>query len=159
MKKSCKHNTLLQSLMDGELSDEKKRFMEHHLTLCDQCRKDHASLRKLSDLLGQINDIELSPGFDRSFWKKVDDYDKNRLSAFFGGRMTGRWRMVFAPLLVTLVLISGIFFTKKAFTPFTMNYDDIILVSHIEFLNDFDIINNLDLIENMDVLSQMKEAS
>jgi hypothetical protein len=159
MKKSCKHNALLQSLMDGELSDEKKRFMEHHLTLCDQCQEDHASLRKLSDLLGQIDDIELSSGFDRSFWKKVDDYDKNRLSAFFGGRVTGRWRMVLAPLLVTLVLISGIFFTKKAFTPFTMSYDEIILVSHIEFLHDLDIVNNLDMNENKDVLSQMKEAS
>lgn len=156
MNKTCRHNTLLHSLMDNELSDKKKRFMEEHLQECALCQAEKASLSTLSGLLKELDDVELSNGFNRSFWNKVDDYEGKKLSGFFGGRVAGRWRIVFAPLLVTLILISGIFMLKK---PMTMNYDDIILVEHMDLLDDFDVVNNLDLIENMDVLNQMKEAS
>ena len=159
MKKICQESAHLQPLIDDELSDDKKRFIENHLSECELCQAEQTSLLKLSGLLKELDDIELSADFNRSFWKKVDEYEEKKRSTFFWGKISARWRMAFVPLLIVLVLISGVFTTKKPFTSFSLSYDDIVLVDHIEFLDDFDMVNNLDLIENMDVLNQMKEAS
>jgi hypothetical protein len=147
---------MVQSFMDNELTEPEKRFMDGHLAGCADCRTEQAELTRLSGILNELDDIDLSPGFDRTFWQKIDALDGKKRRTFFGEWMAARWRLAFAPIFIVLILIGGVMMRHK---PVTLTSEDIFMVDHMDLMDDYDVVNNLDVVEDMDILMHMKESS
>jgi len=146
MKKTCPHSDLLNPFMDGELPDDRIRFIEHHLSICQMCSDELHSLQTLKGLLHDLDDVPVSMDFDRNFWKKVDEYEEKRLPALFGGWFARGWRVGIAPLLATFILIIGVTVVRN-----TQNipFSDTLLVEQMDLYLDYDVVNNLDVLEQL----------
>jgi len=146
MKKTCPHCDLLHPFMDGELPEDRIRFIEHHLSICRICTDELHSLQTLKGLLHDLDDVPVSMDFDRNFWKKVDEYEEKRLPALFGGWFARRWRVGIAPLLATFILIIGVTMVRN-----TQNIpvNDTLLVEQLDLYQDYDVVNNLDVLEQL----------
>lgn len=146
MNKPCPHIDLLHPFMDGELPPEQIRFVEDHLAACRTCSAELYNLRKLQGLLMDLDDVAVSPDFDRLFWQKIDEYEKKKLKNVFRDWFGKHWRLGFAPLFATLVLFAGTFFMKDTRT---VTGGDAMMVQQMDLFQDFDVVNNLDLLEEM----------
>lgn len=146
MKKTCPHSDLLHPFMDGELPEDRIRFIEHHLSICRICTDEIHSLQTLKGLLHDLDEVPVSMDFDRNFWKKVDEYERKRLPALFGGWFARRWRFGLAPLLATLILIIGVTLMKNTQS---ILFNDTLLVEQMDLYQDYDVVNNLDVLEQL----------
>ncbi|MFA6010885.1 MAG: zf-HC2 domain-containing protein [Desulfobacteraceae bacterium] len=147
MKKTCPHCDLLDPFMDGELPEDRIRFIEHHLSICQICTDELHSLQTLKGLLHELDDVPVSMDFDRNFWKKVDEYEGKRLPALFGGWFARRWRFGIAPLLATFILVIGVVTLVRNTQNIPVN--DTLLVEQLDLYQDYDVVNNLDVLEQL----------
>ncbi len=146
MNRPCPHSDLLNPYMDGELPEEKRRFVEDHLESCLACADEFQNLRKLRDLLMDCEEVSVSPDFDRLFWKKVDAFEEKKLKNAFRRWLGKNWRLGFAPVFATAVLLIGTTFVKDTRT---MMGRETMFFDQMELFQDFDVVNNLDLLEDV----------
>ncbi|MBU1169114.1 MAG: zf-HC2 domain-containing protein [Proteobacteria bacterium] len=156
MKKTCEQSVRLQLLKDNALEKEAADRVKEHLRECEPCQDEWDSMNALSRVLSELDDQEVPPDFDRTFWMRVDEYNGKGLFSFFGGRSAGRWRIAFAPLLAAIIMAAGLYVSVQ-----TMGnkVEELSLSDQMDLLDDFDVVNNLDLLEDWVAMNQMKEDS
>jgi len=69
----CKFDqNLLSFYLDNEVSEEETRKIELHLKECEKCRRKLSELRNVSSILNELETVEVSSDYDRSFSKKFN---------------------------------------------------------------------------------------
>lgn len=147
MKHSCRHNAMLHAYLDGELPEDKSRFVEAHVESCGGCADELRSLQKLKTLLQDAGEIRVSPDYDAVFWKKVRAVEEKRLGNRFW-RWIGNWnwRYALAPACALVVLFAGLSLMRENKTA---SFAEMGMVDQMDLLSDYDIVNNLDLLEQV----------
>ncbi len=72
------HTTHLHNdYLDGLLSDEQKATVDNHIAGCENCRSDLEELKRLTEILGEIE----SPDPSREYFHNLSDRIESRTSA------------------------------------------------------------------------------
>jgi len=61
----------LSAFSDGEVSEEEKQLISEHLESCDLCRKESEALSQVSDVLGIMDEVQVSPFFIAHLKQKI----------------------------------------------------------------------------------------
>lgn len=67
---------LLSSYIDGEISMDKKKEVEEHLSYCYECRKELIILRKILKEIHNIPEVSPSENFSEKLWIKYISQNK-----------------------------------------------------------------------------------
>ena len=71
---------LISSYIDGEVNEEQKRMVESHLKECPECQKEFEEMRKLEEVMGQM-ELKKPP---RETWQVYWSFVYNRLERRIG---------------------------------------------------------------------------
>lgn len=74
-----KEKKWLSALLDGELSENRRRELDSHLRECSVCRRELAELRRLQDDLAGLPAGEVPPHFSMSVMEKIQPVQKFRI--------------------------------------------------------------------------------
>lgn len=152
----CKNESLLSALIDDELPQELGAAVRWHMEDCPECRQRFEDLQKADVMIRDMETIEPSADFERTFWRKVDDLerrgkDRSRLVSLLTG-----WRPVLAAgAIAALIAIFLIYPGHNG----RLTSEEMFIAQNMELLQDYDLIENLDLLEQWDNIQAMKEPS
>jgi hypothetical protein len=73
----CKNRKHINPWIERKMGDAQKASFETHLEGCGFCQKEVIAFRKLNELLGStFPALEPSPNFERMFWQKIIERQK-----------------------------------------------------------------------------------
>ncbi len=155
MEKKCKSAPLFHLSIDEELSPEQRGKLENHLKVCDLCRKKLDTLRRANSFLVELDEIDPSDSFSRSFWAKVDDYEEKRTFRSFISSIKNLWRPRFVVAVATLLVVGFVAFENNFYM---VASEEMIMAVDLELLENFELVENLDLLENLDDIMEGPDA-
>lgn len=147
---------LLSAFMDGELPDAQAQAVREHLTHCDACQQQLAALTAADELVRDVDAIEPSAGFERTFWNKVAEMETRQANRWWTRLNLTTWRPALAMGLVAGIAM-GLFVMRMQEEGVSL--EDRFMADNVELLNDFDLIHDLEILENWEVLEAMEELS
>ncbi len=156
MSNPCKNESLLSALLDGELSEADTLALRRHLQSCEACAQQLAEMAAADEAVHEMETLEPSADFERSFWRKVARWEKRQEARGWTRFLRPTWRPALAAGVVA-GLVAGVFILAgpgQGISP-----DDRFVAENMEFLNDYELIHNLEILENWEALEAMKERS
>lgn len=132
--------------MDGRLKESERREVEKHLATCPACRARVEEFRAVSNLLGELPQIEPSPAFDVRVRARVAA-EPPRQSWWRS------WWDSFAPspraaLAASMLLLATVWIASRSSQPtptLTQQADqEIQMIQNLEVLEDYDVLSNFE---------------
>jgi anti-sigma factor RsiW len=91
----------------GRLDDARRARLEAHMAECEECAEFRAEQGELWRALDRYETPEISAGFNRGVWQKIDAAAAEPWYACFGrGLREGAWKPVF-PLAAAAALVAA----------------------------------------------------
>ncbi len=116
---TCKDiKNLLPAYLEDALSSEEKKHVEEHLAGCFSCRQDIADLKKATDFLHNLEEVEPPPFFEQRIMAAIREEKKQK---------QGIWRKLFFPLHIKIPIqaLATIFIAFFAFHVFQESNQEI----------------------------------
>jgi hypothetical protein len=96
----------LSAYQDGELSALEKQQVDRHLADCHSCREQYARLQQTWQALGEMTEIQPTPGFYKRVSQKIGQIpEKSVLESLLGNWL----RVLPSPVFASVILAIGIF--------------------------------------------------
>jgi anti-sigma factor RsiW len=153
---SCKDESVLSALADGELTPEESAVVQSHLESCAQCRQRFDAIRNAGEAIKGMAGIEPSAGFDRAFWQKIADLENREKSRFRLGALLADWRPLLASGVAAAIAVAIFVYTGQHKS---LTQEEALIAQNIELLQDYDVIDQLDMLEHWDDIQTVKEPS
>ncbi len=154
---TCPYETWISAFMDGELTPQRADAMADHLAGCHGCKAKYEALTGLDQLLQSLPELKPSEQFERTFWKKVADWEENRSRRRLADWFKRGWRTVLAGSLALFILVFVSVFQGR-FTR-SLSPEEIILAEQMDVLQQYELINNLEILENWEAIAGEDESS
>jgi anti-sigma factor RsiW len=158
MNTQCPHSKQLSALIDGELPEDLSRQVMRHMDDCRACRNEFGRLTSIHTMLRGMREIEPSPQFERTFWKKINAIkEKKRNRRPFQNFVSWAFRPSWAAAAAVAAIVAGIIFSAQQNTP-RWNPVDISISQDLELYSEYEMIDQLDLLENWDEIMAAGES-
>jgi len=143
--------------MDAELPEHQMEAFRSHLTKCEHCWEQLATLQQADRLIHDMPEIEPSRQFEINFWKNVRAMEEQRHKWSFFTFFPFRYKPLAAAILSAMILV-GLALWKHQ-PPSSIEMDEIVIAENLEMLRNFQEIDRLELLENLETIINMDEKS
>ena len=152
----CKDESLISALIDGELPQGLEEAICRHMEDCPKCRQRFEDLNKTDEMIRDMETMEPSADFERTFWRKVDALeDHKKVSSRLISLLTGRRPLLVAGAIAAFMAIFFIYTVHHG----RLTSEEIFIAQNMELLQDYDLIENLEMLEQWDIIEAMEEPS
>ena len=152
----------LTALLDGELSESRRRAILGHLERCAGCAGQYEALERSVSLLEKISGIEPSPAFEAGFRQKLDqqrqeEAGKGREGPVVEGGPWLRlhWRPAFAGACLAATFAFVVYLNDRGSMTAEPSPEEIRIAAQLDFLMEYDLIRNLELLENFEEIESL----
>ncbi len=156
MKHECRYKHLISPFLDGELSDHDADELQAHIISCKACKKEYQSFQHIDKILLDLEDVEPSSNFNRSFWQKISDIESKKEQWTLVNPFSWNLKPYIATVAVVIIITGVYIFHKQPITP---EPDEIFIAENLELLKNYEVINHLEFIEHLDEIMALKENS
>lgn len=152
MTRPCKEEIFLSAYLDGELPKSEMDALDIHLEGCPQCRQILATLKTADQMVQELPTLEPSAQFDRTFWQKVDQLEKDRKRYAWLRYLISGWRPALAGGLAAILAVVLYSTGNGPLSP-----EEMFIAEHMELFENYDMIGNLELLEQWESVEVMRE--
>ena len=165
MKNRCRITERIALLVDNELPAGDADAVRRHMTDCEFCRQEYASLMSVDQLLRGMAPVAASDEFARNFWKKADAADASKARwQVFNPLASWGWRssLVSAAATALILIAAGTLYYRQALNhsppvASTAVSEDMLIAEDMALYENYEIIRHLDLFEHWDEINSTNE--
>lgn len=146
------------SMINGELKEKESELFKNHIGSCVNCGREYELTLKLNKIFSSVEELELSPDFDRRFWQKFESERAREREKM--GLKDLIFDFLFKPKMVPVYVSAMLLIIVVAFLPgyFSKNKNiEMQLAANYELLDNFELIENFELVSNLDIITNLSE--